>query len=507
MTIPASAIVQINPGVIGGGGSALAMNGVILTNDPAVPIGAVQPFSTPDAVSAFFGPLSTEAGLAAIYFKGFDNKTVTPGNLFFAQYAAAPVAAYVRGASLAALTLAQLKLLTGTLIVTIDGTTKTSSAISLTAATSFSNAATIIQAGFTSLGGTVAYDSQRAAFVITSSTTGVTSTISAVTGTLAAGLLLASSTGAVLSQGAAASTPAAAMDAIKARTQNWVNFMTTFEPVIADKLAFTAWEVAENNRFGYICWDTDATAIQAGNTTSFGAQIKASNASGVVAISGDAGEAAVLGVSLASLVMAHAAFVLGTAASIDFDRTNGRITFAFKAQGGLNAAVQDQTVAQNLMDNGYNFYGAYATANDGWTIFYPGQVSGDYAFFDEYINQVWMNNALQLAFFNLLVSVNSIPYNPAGYALIDAAAMDPINAALNFGAIRPNVPLSAVQIAEVNNAAGVAIDTVLSSRGWYLQILPATAQVRAARGTPPMTFWYMDGGSVQKINLASIVVQ
>jgi hypothetical protein len=85
--------------------------------------------------------------------------------------------------------------------------------------------------------------------------------------------------------------------------------------------------------------------------------------------------------------------------------------------------------------------------------------------------------------------------------------MDPITAALNFGAIRANVPLSASQIAQVNNAAGTKIDTVLSSRGWYLQILPATAQVRAARGTPPMSLWYMDGGSVQAITLASIVVQ
>jgi hypothetical protein len=85
--------------------------------------------------------------------------------------------------------------------------------------------------------------------------------------------------------------------------------------------------------------------------------------------------------------------------------------------------------------------------------------------------------------------------------------MDPILAALNFGAIRGNVPLSSSQAAQVNNAAGTKIDTVLSSRGWYLQILPATAQVRAARGTPPMTFLYMDGGSVQAINLASIVIQ
>jgi hypothetical protein len=54
--------------------------------------------------------------------------------------------------------------------------------------------------------------------------------------------------------------------------------------------------------------------------------------------------------------------------------------------------------------------------------------------------------------------------------------------------------------------AGVPIDAVLSSRGWVLQILAASAQVRAARGTPPMTFWYASGGAVQSITLASIVI-
>jgi hypothetical protein len=489
MTIPASAIVQINPGVIGGGGNALALNGIILTNSTAVPIGTVQPFATATAVSTFFGAASAEAALAANYFAGFDNKTVTPGNLFFAQYAAAPVAAYVRGGSVAAMTLTQIQALTGTLIVTIDGVVKTSGSINLSAATSFSNAATIIAAGFTAMGGTVSYDAVRSAFVITSATTGAASTISFVTGTISTALMLTAATGAVTSQGAIASTPAAAMAAITAVTLNWAAFMTTWEPVIADKLAFAAWV---NNRFIYVEWDTDILATQSGNATTLGPLLIASNSSGTVPIYGPA---------------SLAAFVLGSIASVDFARTNGRITFAFKSQSGLTASVTDQTIGANLIANGYNFYGSYATANQGFTFFYPGLVSGSYKFLDEYVNEVYLNNALQLALVSLLVAMPSIPYNPQGYSLIDAACMDPINAALNFGSIRGNVPLSSAQKAQVNNAAGTQIDTVLSSRGWFLQILPATAQVRAARGTPPMSFWYMDGGSVQAITLASIVIQ
>jgi hypothetical protein len=32
----------------------------------------------------------------------------------------------------------------------------------------------------------------------------------------------------------------------------------------------------------------------------------------------------------------------------------------------------------------------------------------------------------------------------------------------------------------------------------------APPEVRAARGSPPCTLWYMDGQSIQRINLASI---
>lgn len=491
MSIPASAIVQVNPGVLSGGGSALDLSGLFLTNDGSVPIGTVKTFSNQTDVANFFGSTSNEALMAASYFLGFDNKTKTPGQILFAQYPAANVAAYLRGGSLASMTLAQLKALSGTIIVTVDGTVKTSSSINLSAATSFSNAATIIAAAFTS-GPNVTWDSQRAAFVITSATTGASSTITVATGTLSAGLMLTAALGAVTSQGAVAGVPATNMDAIKAITQNWASFATVFEPVTADKVLFSTWTNAQNNRFAYVGWDTDAQAIVQNSTTCWGALIKASTLAGSIPVYKDP---------------LHAAFVVGAIASIDFTRTNGRITMAFKSQSGLTASVLDQTTGDTLISNGYNFYGSYATANQLFTFLYNGQVSGQFAWIDPYVNQIWLNNAFQLAMMVLLTGVPSIPYNAAGYALIEAACMDPIIAALNFGAIRPGVPLSTLQAAQVDGAAGVSISGILNTRGWYLQIKPATAQVRAARTSPPMTFWYMDGGAVQKLNLASIEIQ
>jgi hypothetical protein len=489
MTIPASDIVVVNPGVVGSGGNPLALNGVILSTNALLPTAAVRSFASPDAVKAFFGAASAEYEIAKVYFLGFDNSTIKPGTLYFSPYVNTARAAWLQSGNLSAMTLTELQALSGVLTVTIDGVEKTSSSINLATATSFSDAAGMIDAGFTSGDVAVTWNAVNSTFLFTSPTTGAASTMSFATGTLSAGLMLTSATGAILSQGADADTPATAMDAVKAETQNWVEFMTRWEPVIEDKEAFAVWTNAQNQRYMYVCWDTDAQAIVNGSTTCFGAIAKSLQYDGVVPVYN---------------TKELAAFVLGTVASIDFSRLNGRITSAFKSQSGFVPTVTDQQIAANLLENGYSFYGAYATANDQFNFLYNGQMSGRWGWVDTFVDQVYLNAQFQLALLSLLTTVKSIPYNESGYSLIRAAMIDPINQALNFGSIRTGITLSASQVAQINQAAGLDVSTIIEQQGYYLQILDPGAQVRGNRGTPIINFWYTDGGAVQKITVASI---
>lgn len=565
-SIPASQLVLVTPSVLSAGSEALSLNSVFVTQNTAIPIGSVASFATLTDVINFFGASSDEATLAAVYFSGFNNATILPSLLYFTRYNPAPVAAYLRSGSLASMTLAQLQALSGTVIVVVDGKTVTSASISLASATSFTNAAALIQTGLQTVGGiftgvgdlvtttltvdsvtsgvlhvgdsalvngattvtivsqtsgtpggagvyvvtnpgagsatnqsitvtsdaTVTYDSQRHAFVISSSTTGVDSTIGYATGSLSTGIYLTSATGAVLSQGADTATAAGVMNAVTATTQNWALFMTVWEPLLADKVLFAAWVNAQSERYGYVAWDSDVTpTLSEDAAASFGRLTM--NYEGVVPVWGTADKAA---------------FICGATASIDFDAANGRITFAYKAQSGLAADVTDATVAQNLLANGYNFYGSYATAATQFTFLQNGQISGTWNWLDSYINQIKLNSDLQLAFLDLLSSINSVPYNQRGYNLLRAAAADPINAALNFGSIQPGVELSARQIAEIDTAAGqTGVGRTVAQVGYYLQVLAASATIRVGRTSPPMTLWYADGGSIQRLMLASIDVQ
>ena len=488
--IPASQIVSVTPSVIGAGGSALDVIGLILTHSGRVPIGQVSSFPSASAVASFFGASSIEAIKAGVYFSGFDNSNKKPGALLFAQYPSGNVAAYLQGGNVAAIGLSALQAVNGPLQVLVDGVLAAGT-VNLASGSSFSAMGTLMS---TALGKTVTFDSVSGAFTVTSGSTGSASSIGYATGSVAGTLLLTAATGAVTSQGAGAGVPGTNMSALVNVTQDWACFMTAFEPSTADKVLFAAWTNGQGNRYAYVMWDTDITPTGFTDTASAGYQIKAAGYSGTIPIYEPSD-------------LSLGAFMLGVIASLDFTEINGRATMAFRSQTGLTPSVTDQTIAQNLIAHGYNFYGSYSTANDVFVFCYPGSITGPYLWIDSYINQIWLNNAFQLALLSLLVAMKSIPYNRQGYSMIEAACLDPINQAVTFGAIRPGITLSNLQAAEVNNAAGLTIDDVLSTRGWYLQVLDALPIVRAARASPPCSFWYMDGQSIQKINLASVEVQ
>ena len=648
MTIPAAEIVSVVPSVLSAGGTGLNGIGLLLTTSLRLPIGTVVSFDDELAVSDYFGPGSNLTAEAEIYFAGFEGASIQPGSMLMAQFNTSSVAAWLRGGSVAGLTLAQLQAISGTLSVTVDGVARSGS-VNFSGATSPSNAASLIQtalntgipagpsvtgsiaaetASFTgSIGGSVltvtavtvgpivvggvlggasvtanttitgqltgasggigqyavsinqtvasealtetyglltvtnvasgtlavgqtlggsgvdagtkiaqlgtgqggsgtyylnlsqalgsealsgsatqlavTYDSISGGFIITSGIAGPASTIGFATGTAAASLMLTSATGALDSQGAAPQTPAAFLNALIVTNSAWVNYMTHFDPDFgsgnAQKQLFAAWKntALGGNRFGYFCWDPDdSPAASSDATASLGQILKANGDSGTLLI-WEGG---------ATLDTGLCAFALGIAASINYEQTNGRTDFAFRAQAGVVANVTDPTTAGNLLANGYNFYGAYGAANEGFIWFQTGQITGPFEWADSFQTQVWLNTFFQITLLTLFQNSLSVPFTTAGIGLIQQACQNVITQALAFGAFAPNT-LEPAQVAEVNNAAGASIASTLQTQGWYLQVTLPPQTVQAARGPWPIVFWYIDLNSVQSIDLSSVLVQ
>lgn len=218
-------------------------------------------------------------------------------------------------------------------------------------------------------------------------------------------------------------------------------------------------------------------------------------------------ENAISGTTAIYGTLEQAGLACGYAASINFREMNGRATMEFKRQSGIAATVTSLQDANALESNGYAYYGAWATANERFIFFRNTIVSGDFAWVDNYLNQVYFNSQLQLAFINMLISYKAVPYNDHGRAIHRAAAQDPINEMLNFGGIQCGVNLSEAQKSQINYEAGFDAARQIETSGYCLLIQQATAQVRGQRGSLPLKLWYTDGGSVHTVNLASINVQ
>lgn len=351
----------------------------------------------------------------------------------------------------------------------------------------------------------VTYDSVSGAFKVISPTSGATSTAAFATGTIADDLKLTQATGAVLSQGADAATPAAFMNSLIQQSRAFASFTLAFNPDDVGetdvRFAFAQWAASQPSRFCYVATDSDEAPTTSDNaTSSLGNRIKAADIGGTI-VNWQLD-------SIDPLDYANTgAFTMGIGASIDFTQANGRVTFdARRPMSGVTVSVDDDTVHDNLLANGYNFYEVQSDGDEEWRWYTNGSISGDFRWADSYFNQIALNSGFTRDLANLLQNAFSIPYNAAGRTLIESALADTIEQFLNFGAYRAGVTLSSQQIADVNNRAQKDIASVLTTQGWYLDVGVAPPEVRQERGSPPMTFYYVDGQSVQQFDMASIVL-
>lgn len=625
MAVNADKLVQIVPRVISAGTSGLTFGGLLLSRSSLLPSGRVVRFASAQAVADYFGSQSEEARAAALYFQGYTNTAYLPSYIYFAAYTPDAVSAWLRGAAYEG-TLADLKLIrSGTLRITIDGIERIANGVDFYTATSFSDCAQRLQtalsqtaeieatagsltgapvASVTALKGisagkldisidgaeqsltaldfsavnglsdvatvldtaleghatvtvsgsslvitsdstgdtstvsyasdpepsgevedlaaelgltqavgavsvagtdayqpkapTVTYDSQTQAFQITSGETGSVSSVafgeSYGSGVdLSQTLNLTEQAGAVQSVGTDGESLTDTMANVLKYARDWVSFSTIFEPVYAEKIELAQWCASWDTRFLYVLWDTDNAARVNGSTISAGYAINH--------------DLALDGTCCVYNSLDLAASVMGAVACLNFNQLNGRTTLAYRQFEGVTITCDDDEDYDALVANGYNCYADFATAANNFRFFQNGQVSGRFEWADSYLNAIAMKDSLQLNILDLFAAVRSLPYNEDGFASIRTACLDTINKFLNFGAIRTGISLSQTQKVQLLQEVGKDISQTLETVGWYMQITDPGATVRGQRETPNCLFYYMDGGSIQKIVMPATCIQ
>lgn len=491
MAIPLSVDVTVKPGVLAATGSAIDLNGTIFTDNVAAPVGVAQSFTSLTDVGGYYGTASVEYDMARVYFTGYDNSSRTPGQLFFWAYPQASRFAFLRSASFASTTLADIKTINGSLTLTISGT-PTTSTVDLSTATSFANAATLLDTAFSGLVD-VTYDTNGKAFVFALPVgSSIEDTIAFATGPIASDLLLTEAKGAVTSLGSAAVTDAAGnFVLLKNQTQNFAAFTTSFEATIAQHLAFSQVVGSSASRFAYVGWSNPDGLI---DNYVFAADVKTYGYGGVLPIYGEHTDAAA---------------VLSYGACMNFDLNRGRRSLKFRefSNAGLIPKVTTETLHNQLIADGYTAYGLYSENKVTAKYFSDGAITGDFKWFDAYLGQIWVNANIQGTVIDALMSEQYIGYDTAGRIAIETPIIGIMNQFGAWGGFATGQPLTPTQTNTINSVTGVDVSATLSNQGYFIYIGPFTPSMRAARTSPVIYIWYVDGGVIQEVYINSIEVQ
>ena len=486
MSINANRLVSITPRVISGGSADLETNGMIITANTLISADTpAMSFSTAKEVGAFFGYESNEYNVAAQYFTGVTNQTKTIKTVWFGRDLTAVGSAWLRGGL--SPDLATLKTITnGAFNISLNGSDVTITGVDLSAATSFSDVATTLTEEFTNAA--VTYNTVLKQFVITSTTTGASSTIgygsAPSSGTdLSAVLGLTQALGAVLSQGNDALTVAENMDRITGVTRNFVGFTTLTKASDANAVAYAAWADLDDD-YVYFYHSNDSTLLsKATNTSSVPVSLQSYNTTACVF--GD---------------VYDAVFMLAVGASIKWDSANALKTWFAKSASGLNAKVLSDTEAEALESIRCNYIGQFATRNAEFTLLNRGCLSGtQYGFIDVLYGAIWLRARLQRGLMDCFAGSNRIPYTQQGYGIIATFIAEAVEEALGNGVIDVGLTISDSERITIMNEIDEDISVELLNNGYWYKISDPTANARADRQSPVMAMYYTYAGSVQQI--------
>lgn len=491
MAIPISKIVEINPRVIKAGSQELEIAGLFLSENELTPYPVLKAYASKDAVGEYYGLDSLEYAAASHYFQGYDNSFKKPSIIYFAKRVKEPLAGKLFGANCYSLQNLQ-KITSGGFTISVDGTPETVTGLDFSSAATYSDISALLAAKIT--GVTVVYNSNSNSLTITSNTTGANSAVSVATDGVtvpalntdtATALGFTAASGALMSQGSAALTPTANMQAIANQSTNWVTFTTLTEATDDEIKEFAEWNNSNPVEFLYLPWQSSKALETNGEGTLVG-DLQAANYEGFA-------------LHYAPNVYTST-LVQSIAASVDWDRQRGVVSYSLRKQTGLAASVTDDATATALLNNNVNFYGRYAARSTDFSLYYDAKMfSGNYGFIDTYINMIWLKNVMQISLVNGLTSIGRTPYNDIGYTQIYAWLNDPITRALRNGVIDAGVVLSESQKAQLYAEAGEDISTELFTNGYYIQVLDPGAAARVNRDSPIINVWYTYGGSVNRL--------
>lgn len=440
----------------------------------------IRTYTDLESVAEDFGTLAPEYLSASLYF----GQSPRPNQLMIGRWLRTATAGLIHGGILttAAQEMANwTAILNGTFTISVDGVEQDVTLLDFSGQTNLNGVATVINGVLT--GATASWDGSR--FIITSSTTGILSTVGYATtegtGTdISALLKLTVATALVPVPGFAAESPVECAVELANISGMWygLTFAAATMPTddqLIDVAAFI--EGASTSRiFGVT--EIDTRVLDAAWTTDLASRLKAlSYRRSFPTFS--ANKYAV-------------ASMFGRAFSVNFAANRSTITLMYKQEPGIVAELLTETQAQTLKAKRCNVFVKYQ--NDTAIIQY-GVMSGQ-AYFDEIHGLDWFVDALQTSLYNLLYqSKTKIPQTDAGQNQLVNTASNVCAEAINNGLVAPG-QWNADGFGQLERGQFL-------TEGFYIYTQPMALQdqsIREQRIAPPIQIALKLAGAIHEID-------
>ncbi|MEJ2896226.1 DUF3383 domain-containing protein [Bordetella avium] len=384
----------------------------------------IRQYSDIDGVANDFGATAAEYLAANLFF----SQSPQPSILYIGRWAQTATAGLLRGAILANGQQAMSNFTSvtdGSMKITVDGVEKTITGADFSAETNLNGVASEINSLLT--GAVVTWDGASDRFIVTSSTTGASSSVgyatANTTGTDISGLLgLTQAQSAVPVPGVAAETMLEAYQALGNASTAWYGSMTATTATITDDdhLAVAAYiESASPTRIYGVT--SQSTAILDGTlSTDIASKLKAAKLKRTF-------------IQYSSSSPYASASLYGRAFTVNFQGNNTVITLKFKQEPAVGAENLTASQAAALTAKNCNVFVNY----NNTAIIQQGVMANGY-FFDEVHGTDWLQNDVQTAVYNLLyTSTTRIPQTDGGINQIVNTINSRMDQAVANGLVAP----------------------------------------------------------------------
>jgi hypothetical protein len=486
MTLSLDSVAQVSVNITQAGARARGFgNGLIVGTSAVLPLyERIRIYEELADVGTDFGTSAAEYLAAQSFFLQDPAPTqVKIGRLFTGVQAG-----YLKGGAVSSTVGTYTGVSNGGFDITINGVLKQLTGIDLSGAASMAAVAADLQ---TALAAAVAsttcvWNATLSCFIITSPTTGTSSSIGYATAPTGGGsptdmsalLGLTGVTGALAVTGIAAETTTSGLNALKLFDPDFYGLtLTSFADVTAREDA-AAW--AEANKCLFFHNTADTNAPLSGATSDIGYVLKGL---------GYARSAGQYSTSNPYAVVS----MMSRALAVNFDKPNSTITLKFKKEPGVAAEPLTPTQAAALKAKNYNYY----VDRGGFNMLEEGVVANG-RFIDEVMGLDWLQNAVQIAAFNeLATAATKIPLTDAGTArIVHAIKRDAMDKAVKNGLVAPGT-WNGEDVGEIKS--GDFLGT-----GYYVYAEPVASQSstdRDARVAPPITIICIGAGAIHSVQV------